>query len=88
MTVEVSDELMRAAFERKLRAVLEKDADSVWPRAYELAMTSPIYSRLVYIEALHGEISKVHFRPDNRKGLAAGFHRGDSTTRYWWQDRD
>lgn len=78
---------MRRAFESRRR--------ESWPNLFADAMESPILSRLVLIEALHGETRRVMAglsteaegvsSPEPRKALKDAFTDG---VRYWWQDRD
>lgn len=73
-----------------------------WPLTFHEAMKSPMLSRLILLEALHGEAMRVaesvgrHAQgdtsPNDRETLKSG-SGGSAVTngdgqRYWWQDRD
>ena len=95
MSIPIPEPLMREAYNRR--------RGPGWPDTFELTMMSPFYSRLVRLEALHGETSRIEgFKASDRSRPTTGvilsvtrnganqnsFAKPTETIRYWWHDRD
>ena len=86
MTIAISDDIMRKAYDRR--------RNQGWPDTFELCMCSPFYSRLVRLEALHGETSRIEACRTSDRTLPTAARiqvrpKSDlEGTRYWWHDRD
>jgi len=61
-----------------------------WPDDFDGAMSDPLYSRLVVIEALHNEATRVEQYVSDRDTLppAPRAEIPAEGVRYWWHDRD
>lgn len=102
--IAVPEDQLRAAYARRVERSRMSGEPGAWPEPFEAAMAHPLFSRILMIEALHGEASRISFsraHADNVpvRPLAHGGTFEHATARgaaavgvegfrYWWQDRD
>lgn len=65
-----------------LRAAYTRRRSSDWPATFELAMSSPIYARLIALEAQHPTTTPAANLPVSSQGTK------QRRKLFWWEDKD